>query len=115
MDIFERLHSGEAVPNNDPGFSTIFKIVTQTKKLSVEMNTSTDFSLVRKLLGEITGIEALKNWYSKIGTPVTLAEGNIPEADIPMLVDKLSVVAKMWGAEALYSKDMIRTVLENAR
>jgi alcohol dehydrogenase YqhD (iron-dependent ADH family) len=65
--------------------------------------------------GANAGIEALKNWYSKIGTPVTLKEGNIPEADIPMLVEKLSVVAKMWGAEALYSKDMIRTVLENAR
>lgn len=55
MDIFERLHSGEAVPNNDPGFSTIFEIVARTKKLSVEMNTSTDFSEIRKLLGEITG------------------------------------------------------------
>lgn len=65
--------------------------------------------------GADAGIEALKKWYSKIGTPVTLAEGNIPEVDIPMLVEKLSVVAKMWGAEALYSKDMIRTVLENAK
>ena len=60
------------------------------------------------------GIEALKGWYSKIGAPVSLKEGNIPEKDIPMLVDKLSVVAKMWGAEALYSKDMITTVLVNA-
>ena len=65
--------------------------------------------------GANAGIEALKNWYSKIGTPVTLKEGNIPEADIPMLVEKLSVVAKMWGAEALYTKEMITTVLENAK
>jgi Acetyltransferase (isoleucine patch superfamily) len=55
MDIFERLHSGEAVPNNDPGYSKIFEIVNRTKKLSVEMNSSTDFSIIRKLLGEITG------------------------------------------------------------
>ena len=65
--------------------------------------------------GADAGIEALKNWYKKIGTPVTLAEGNIPETDIPMLVEKLSVVAKMWGAESLYTKDMIRTILENAK
>lgn len=65
--------------------------------------------------GADAGIEALKNWYSKIGTPVTLKEGNIPDDDIPMLVEKLLVVAKMWGAEELYSKEMIRTVLENAR
>lgn len=64
--------------------------------------------------GADAGIEALKQWYQKIGTPVTLKEGSIPEKDIPMLVEKLSVVAGMWGAEALYSKEMIRTVLENA-
>lgn len=55
MNIFERLHAGKAVQNNDPEFSTIFEIVAQTKKKSVEMNTSTDFSEIRKLLGKITG------------------------------------------------------------
>jgi len=55
MDIFERLHAGETVLNNDPGFSAIFEIVARTKKLSVGMNTSADFSEIRKLLGEITG------------------------------------------------------------
>lgn len=64
--------------------------------------------------GVDAGIEALKQWYVRIGTPVTLSEGNIPEKDIPMLVEKLSIVAKMWGAEALYTKEMITTVLENA-
>lgn len=59
------------------------------------------------------GIEALKNWYAKIGAPVTLSEGQIPEIDIPMLVDKLFAVAGMWGATQLYTKDMIRTVLQN--
>jgi len=65
--------------------------------------------------GADAGIEALKQWYSKIGAPVTLKEGNVPEEDIPMLVEKLSVVAKLWGAEALYTKKMITTVLENAK
>jgi len=65
--------------------------------------------------GADAGIGALKQWFSKIGAPVTLKEGNIPEEDIPVLVEKLSVVAKMWGAESLYTKNMIRTVLENAK
>lgn len=65
--------------------------------------------------GADAGIEALKQWYSKIGAPVTLSEGNIPEKDIPMLVEKLLVVAKLWGAEALYTKEMITTVLGNAK
>jgi len=61
------------------------------------------------------GIEALQQWYAKIGAPVTLKEGNIPEEDIPVLVEKLSVVAGMWGAQSLYTKEMITTVLENAK
>ncbi len=61
------------------------------------------------------GIEALRNWYIKIGAPVTLKEGNIPEKDIPLLVEKLLAIAKMWGAESLYTKEMITTVLENAK
>jgi len=64
--------------------------------------------------GAEAGIEALKEWYAKIGTPVTLEEGNIPEEDIPMLVEKLSAVARMRGSESLYTKKMITTVLENA-
>ena len=65
--------------------------------------------------GADIGIEALINWYRKIGTPVTLAEGNIPEKDIPMLVEKLSLIAAMWGAESLYTPKMITTVLEFAK
>lgn len=65
--------------------------------------------------GADAGIEALKGWYSKIGAPVTLKEGNIPEEDIPMLVDKLSTVAGIWRATELYTKEMIATVLENAK
>jgi len=61
------------------------------------------------------GIDALKNWYSQIGAPVTLKEGNIPETEIPMLADKLLVVAKIWGAEALYTKEMITSILKNAK
>nr|WP_319400704.1 iron-containing alcohol dehydrogenase [uncultured Carboxylicivirga sp.] len=61
------------------------------------------------------GIEALKNWYSKIGAPVTLKEGNIPEEGIPMMVGKLFGAAKMMGAEALFSEEMLTTVFENAK
>lgn len=65
--------------------------------------------------GADAGIEALRNWYIKIGAPVTLKEGNIPEKDIPLLVEKLQAVTKMWGTDSLYTKEMITTVLENAK
>lgn len=65
--------------------------------------------------GADAGIDALINWYKKIGTPVSLQEGNIPANDIPVLVEKLLAVAKFWGPETLYTKEMITTVLENAK
>jgi len=65
--------------------------------------------------GADAGIESLIKWYTKIGTPVTLKEGNIPEEDIPMLVDKLLIIAKMWRAESLYTKEMITTIFNNAK
>jgi len=64
--------------------------------------------------GADAGIEALKAWYRKIGTPVTLAEGNISQADIPKLVDILSGLALRMGAGKLYSKEMLTTVLNYA-
>lgn len=65
--------------------------------------------------GADAGIEALKQWYTKIGAPVTLKEGNIPDEDVPMLVEKLFAIATMMGADALYSKEMLTTVFENAK
>jgi len=59
--------------------------------------------------------DALIQWYKKIGAPVTLEEVNIPKEDIPVLVKKLAEVAKLWGAEAFYTKKMITSVLENAQ
>lgn len=65
--------------------------------------------------GADAGIEALLQWYRKIGTPVTLQEGNIPNEDIPMLVGKLRAIATMAGTDSFYTEEMIRTVLENAK
>lgn len=59
------------------------------------------------------GVEALIEWYKKIGTPVRLSEVNIPKEDIPSLVEKLYAIGGMWGGK-LYTKEMIKAVLENA-
>ncbi len=62
-----------------------------------------------------SGIEALINWYQKIGAPVTLKEGNIPEGDIPVLVEKLMAIAKFWLGSEYYTKEMVLSVLEKAK
>lgn len=65
--------------------------------------------------GGAEGIEALIKWYIAIGTPVTLSEGKIPEADIPVLVQKLRAVAAFWGREEFYSEEMINTIFNYAK
>ena len=55
MDIFERLHSGEAVPFDDPHYGEIFKIASRTMQLSAELNRSADINRIRELLSQITG------------------------------------------------------------
>lgn len=65
--------------------------------------------------GADAGIEALKAWYVKIGTPITLKEGSIPEKDIPMLVEKLLAVSGFWLGGEVYTREMVVGVLENAK
>lgn len=61
------------------------------------------------------GIEALKNWYRKIGSPVTLSEGNIPEDGIEIMVEKIFAGAKMMGADKFYTKEMLTSIFNNAK
>jgi acetyltransferase-like isoleucine patch superfamily enzyme len=57
MDIFERLHSGETVPMNDPEYPKIFEVASRAMKISAELNRSADIDHIRQLLSEITGIQ----------------------------------------------------------
>jgi acetyltransferase-like isoleucine patch superfamily enzyme len=52
--LFERLHSGEAIPFDDPHYGEIFKIASRTMQLSVELNRSADINRIRELLSQIT-------------------------------------------------------------
>jgi acetyltransferase-like isoleucine patch superfamily enzyme len=53
--LFDRLHSGEAVPFDDPHYGEIFKIASRTMQLSAELNRSADINRIRELLSQITG------------------------------------------------------------
>ena len=55
QDIFERMQRGESIPFSDPEYYRIFEVVSQTVKLSVELNSSTDIDMIRKRLSVITG------------------------------------------------------------
>lgn len=56
------------------------------------------------------GIEALKSWFEKIGTPTSLSAGNIPEEDIERIAENAIMLAKKWKLNE-YTKDVIAEIL----
>lgn len=55
MNIFERLHAGEAVPFNDPYYGQIHEGVSRTMKLLTELNASSDYRQMRHWLSQLIG------------------------------------------------------------
>ncbi len=60
------------------------------------------------------GIEALENWFVKIGSPVRLADADIPGEGIQALAENAADTAKLWGMGSVYNKDVIVEILEKA-
>jgi alcohol dehydrogenase YqhD (iron-dependent ADH family) len=60
------------------------------------------------------GIKALKNWFSKIGAPVTLQEVGIHEKDIPAISANAVALAEIMGIDDEYSEKEIQEVLQLA-
>ncbi len=60
----------------------------------------------------LAGIDRLQQWFESIGCPVTLAELNISEADIPALAGATLPLTKVWRMRE-YSKDTIEKILSS--
>jgi acetyltransferase-like isoleucine patch superfamily enzyme len=56
-DIFERLRNGETIPSADPEAYKLREASFATKKLLVQLNSSSDAEEIRGLLSQITGSE----------------------------------------------------------
>lgn len=54
-DIFSRMLTGGLIPFSDPEYPKIFEAVSNTIKLSVSLNTSTNVEQIRERLSEIIG------------------------------------------------------------
>jgi alcohol dehydrogenase YqhD (iron-dependent ADH family) len=54
----------------------------------------------------LKGIEALRRWFDRIGTPTTFAAAKIPSADIPKIAENALDLAKTWGLND-YTKERI--------
>lgn len=66
------------------------------------------------LEGADAGIEALENWFAKIGSPVRLCEADIPQEGITALAENAAETAVLWGMGSVYTKDLISKILERA-
>jgi len=71
--IFERLRNGETISPNDGQMERIREACYETKKLLVELNSTTDTAKMRELLARITGSEIDRSvavftpWYVNYG------------------------------------------------
>ena len=54
-DIFDRMKSGEPIPQDDPEYHKVQEVVSRTLKLSASLNTATDVDQIRERLSEIIG------------------------------------------------------------
>ena len=57
------------------------------------------------------GIEALKAWFDKIGSPTSLAAVNIPEDAIENLAQNAADLGVVWNNVPEYTKDVIIEIL----
>ncbi|WP_345986033.1 iron-containing alcohol dehydrogenase [Sulfurimonas sp. HSL-1656] len=71
----------------------------------------------KNLFGKSTameGIEALEQWFDKVGTPTKLSQFSIKESDIDAIVENAAANAKMFGLADTYTEDVLRTILKLA-
>ncbi len=56
------------------------------------------------------GIKRLREWFSSIGSPVSLKEAGIPEGDIETIAENARELAKVWGLKD-YTEEVIASIL----
>jgi len=60
------------------------------------------------------GIQALQEWFQKIGSPVSLTDADIPRESIPSLAENAAELGVLWGMGEIYNKEIITEILEKA-
>jgi len=60
------------------------------------------------------GIDALEEWFRKIGAPVRLADAAIPNEDIERIAENAARLAKRWGIGEEYPAEVIAEILQLA-
>ncbi len=64
--------------------------------------------------GAEAGINALEAWFKEIGAPTRLQDAGISADDIDMIAENGTGLAKLWGIDAIYTKEVIAEILRLA-
>jgi hypothetical protein len=86
-----------AMPKNPSKFARLGREIFHTKEKD-------------DLKAAAEGINHLKRWFSSIGSPVSLKEANVPEAEIGRIAENASATALVWGMKT-YTKEVISEIL----
>lgn len=58
---------------------------------------------------------ALKDWFARIGAPVTLEQGDIPNEAVEELAANATMLAQKWGLAEAYPQEVIGDILRRCR
>lgn len=61
------------------------------------------------------GINALKAWFDKVGTPTSIKQLNISDEILAKIIDNAVMTAKAWGMDKLYTKENIAEIFALAK
>lgn len=62
----------------------------------------------------LEGIEALENWFNKVGTPTRLSQFNIASSELPVILENVLGNAKYFGVADIYTEEVSTEILNNA-
>ena len=71
----------------------------------------------REIFGKSTaieGIEALENWFNKVGTPTRLSQFSIASSELPVILENVLGNASYFGVAAIYTREVSTEILKNA-
>jgi NADP-dependent alcohol dehydrogenase len=71
----------------------------------------------REIFGKsaaIEGIEALENWFNKVGTPTRLSQFSIEPSALPVILENVLGNASYFGVADIYTKEVSTEILNNA-
>ena len=61
------------------------------------------------------GIEALKAWFEKVGTPTKLSQVGVNEANLGEIIDLANSYTNSWGGSEIYTKENLAKIFEMAK